>query len=161
MAEKGIVPILANDTPKYNAEIIVKSLVYSCTILSENTIDIPIAFVVGYILLMTFSSNSPKTTPKTTAYLRVSTIDQDIEKNKAAILALANHKLLGHVTFVEEKLSGKVPWRKRNCRHPGYRPKRGQHHRLGVVPARQKHAGMHGDPLHCDPQRHQYLCRQR
>src|SRR4051794_14667576 len=62
---------------------------------------------------MTFSLNSSKTTPKTTAYLRVSTIDQDIEKNKAAILALANHKVLGHVTFVEEKVSGKVPWRKR------------------------------------------------
>lgn len=50
---------------------------------------------------------------KTIAYLRVSTIDQDIEKNKAAILALANHKILGHVQFIEEKVSGKVSWRKR------------------------------------------------
>jgi DNA invertase Pin-like site-specific DNA recombinase len=65
------------------------------------------------MVFMTFLSNTIKTTPKTTAYLRVSTIDQDIEKNKAAILALANHKLLGHVRFVEEKVSGKVPWRKR------------------------------------------------
>jgi DNA invertase Pin-like site-specific DNA recombinase len=62
---------------------------------------------------MTFSSNTAKITPKTTAYLRVSTIDQDIEKNKSAILALANHKVLGHVHFVEEKISGKVSWRKR------------------------------------------------
>jgi DNA invertase Pin-like site-specific DNA recombinase len=62
---------------------------------------------------MPFSSNTSKTTPKTIAYLRVSTIDQDIEKNKAAILALANHKLLGHVQFVEEKVSGKISWRKR------------------------------------------------
>jgi DNA invertase Pin-like site-specific DNA recombinase len=43
----------------------------------------------------------------------VSTIDQDIEKNKAAILALANHKVLGHVQFVEEKVSGKISWRNR------------------------------------------------
>jgi DNA invertase Pin-like site-specific DNA recombinase len=62
---------------------------------------------------MTFSSNTAKTVPKTIAYLRVSTIDQDIEKNKSAILALANHKVLGHVQFVEEKVSGKISWRKR------------------------------------------------
>lgn len=47
------------------------------------------------------------------AYLRVSTIDQDLEKNKAEILHLANDKKLGHVEFVEEKVSGKVHWRKR------------------------------------------------
>jgi DNA invertase Pin-like site-specific DNA recombinase len=51
--------------------------------------------------------------PKTVAYLRVSTIDQDIEKNKAAILNLANEKKLGHVRFIEEKTSGKISWRKR------------------------------------------------
>jgi DNA invertase Pin-like site-specific DNA recombinase len=62
---------------------------------------------------MTFSSNTAKNTPKTIAYLRVSTIDQDIEKNKSAILALANSKVLGHVHFVEEKVSGKTSWRKR------------------------------------------------
>lgn len=50
---------------------------------------------------------------KTTAYLRVSTIDQDIEKNKAAILHLANDKNLGKVHFVEEAISGKISWRKR------------------------------------------------
>ena len=62
---------------------------------------------------MTFPVNTPKTTPKTIAYLRVSTIDQDIGKNKAAILHLANSKLLGYVQFVEEKISGKVSWKKR------------------------------------------------
>ena len=50
---------------------------------------------------------------KTIAYLRVSTIDQDIEKNKASILHLANNKDLGKVYFIEEKASGKTPWRKR------------------------------------------------
>lgn len=50
---------------------------------------------------------------KTVAYLRVSTIDQDIQKNKAAILSFANENNLGKVHFVEEKVSGKVPWRER------------------------------------------------
>ncbi|BDS15692.1 recombinase family protein [Aureispira anguillae] len=49
----------------------------------------------------------------TIAYLRVSTIDQDIEKNKADILHLANDKNMGKVEFVEEKISGTIPWRKR------------------------------------------------
>jgi len=51
--------------------------------------------------------------PKTVAYLRVSTIDQDIEKNKNDILHLANDKDLGKVKFVEEKVSGRVSWKKR------------------------------------------------
>lgn len=50
---------------------------------------------------------------KTVTYLRVSTIDQDIEKNKAAILNLANEKNFGKVHFVEETISGKISWRKR------------------------------------------------
>lgn len=50
---------------------------------------------------------------KTIAYLRVSTIDQEIEKNKAAILHLANEKNLGKVYFIEETISGKISWRKR------------------------------------------------
>lgn len=50
---------------------------------------------------------------QTVAYLRVSTIDQDVEKNKAAILHLANEKNLGKVTFVEETISGKISWHKR------------------------------------------------
>jgi DNA invertase Pin-like site-specific DNA recombinase len=50
---------------------------------------------------------------KTIAYLRVSTIDQDLDKNRADILQVANKKELGQVTFVEEKASGKISWRKR------------------------------------------------
>src|SRR5713101_4228176 len=50
---------------------------------------------------------------KTTAYLRVSTVDQDLEKNKFEILALANDKGLGQVEWVEETISGRVSWHKR------------------------------------------------
>ena len=51
--------------------------------------------------------------PRTIAYLRVSTSDQDVDKNKADILLLAHRKDLGHVHFVEETVSGRVPWRQR------------------------------------------------
>lgn len=67
-----------------------------------------------------FSLNSRKmtdktsqTTRKTIAYLRVSTLDQDIEKNKANILHFANHHDLGKTHFVEEIASGRTPWRAR------------------------------------------------
>jgi DNA invertase Pin-like site-specific DNA recombinase len=50
---------------------------------------------------------------KTFAYLRVSKVEQDLEKNKMDILKLAHDEQLGHVYFVEEKVSGKVSWRKR------------------------------------------------
>ena len=40
---------------------------------------------------------------KNIAYLRVSTSNQDLEKNKMEILRLANEKRLGHIDFVEEK----------------------------------------------------------
>jgi DNA invertase Pin-like site-specific DNA recombinase len=50
---------------------------------------------------------------QTFAYLRVSKLDQDLEKNKADILKLANDTHLGHVQFIEEKVSGKISWRKR------------------------------------------------
>ncbi|EFH86408.1 recombinase family protein [Ktedonobacter racemifer] len=50
---------------------------------------------------------------QTFAYLRVSKLDQDLDKNKTDILRLAHEKRLGHVEFVEEKISGKVSWRKR------------------------------------------------
>ena len=55
----------------------------------------------------------PQATQKTVAYLRVSTLDQDIEKNKADILHFANHHDLGKVHFVEEVASGRTPWRAR------------------------------------------------
>ena len=50
---------------------------------------------------------------KTIAYLRVSTEKQNLEKNKADILKLANEKRLGHVDWVQEKVSGKVSWKER------------------------------------------------
>ena len=43
----------------------------------------------------------------TYAYLRVSTIDQDTEKNKLEILRFANDNKLGNIQFVEEQISGK------------------------------------------------------
>lgn len=50
---------------------------------------------------------------RTIGYLRVSTMDQDLEKNKSDILKLANEKKLGHVDWVEEKVSGIKDWKKR------------------------------------------------
>jgi DNA invertase Pin-like site-specific DNA recombinase len=49
----------------------------------------------------------------TFAYLRVSTLDQDLQKNKSDILQLANDKQLGHVEWVEEKASGRITWKQR------------------------------------------------
>jgi DNA invertase Pin-like site-specific DNA recombinase len=46
--------------------------------------------------------------PTTTAYLRVSTTDQDLEKNKFDILKLANEKNLGQVRWIEEHISGRI-----------------------------------------------------
>src|ERR1700730_14629972 len=57
-----------------------------------------------------------KSTPPSSSvigYLRVSTADQNLEKNKADILQLANHHDLGRVSFVEEKISGTVSWPER------------------------------------------------
>ncbi|MEW6657381.1 MAG: recombinase family protein [Thermodesulfobacteriota bacterium] len=51
--------------------------------------------------------------PKVIGYLRVSTQDQDLEKNKAEILLFANEHRLGHVEWVEEKVTGAKTWRKR------------------------------------------------
>ena len=54
--------------------------------------------------------------PKTVGYLRVSTIDQDTEKNKNEILKLANNKDFGKVEWVEEKASGKISWKQRKIK---------------------------------------------
>src|SRR5436309_15379109 len=51
--------------------------------------------------------------PQTFVYLRVSKVDQDLEKNKADILKLSDDLHLGHVQFIEEKVSGRIFWRKR------------------------------------------------
>jgi len=50
---------------------------------------------------------------RTIGYLRVSTADQDLDKNKGDILKLANEKQLGNVEWVEEKVSGAKDWKKR------------------------------------------------
>ena len=50
---------------------------------------------------------------KNIAYLRVSTVEQDLEKNKADILTFANNKDFGKVKFVEEKVSGTKNWKHR------------------------------------------------
>ena len=59
------------------------------------------------------TNNSRLPSSSVVGYLRVSTADQDLEKNKADILQLANNHDLGRVHFVEEKISGKVSWRNR------------------------------------------------
>ena len=55
----------------------------------------------------------PEKPSRTVGYLRVSKDTQDLDKNRADILILANKEDLGRVEFVEEKVSGKIPWRKR------------------------------------------------
>lgn len=50
---------------------------------------------------------------RTIGYLRVSTTDQGLDKCKIDILRLANDKRLGHVEWIEEKVSGVKDWRKR------------------------------------------------
>src|SRR5258708_40033040 len=62
-------------------------------------------------------SLSQQSNPITRAYLRVSTPDQNTEKNKADVLALANSKHLGHVEFYEDVCSGKIHWRQRKIGH--------------------------------------------
>ena len=53
---------------------------------------------------------------KTIAYLRVSTVEQDLEKNKADILSFANNRDFGKVKFVEEKVSGTKNWKARKIK---------------------------------------------
>jgi DNA invertase Pin-like site-specific DNA recombinase len=50
---------------------------------------------------------------RTIAYLRVSTVEQDLDKFRSGVLAFANTKDFGKVDFVEEKISGMKSWRKR------------------------------------------------
>ena len=53
---------------------------------------------------------------RTMAYLRVSTQDQDTEKNKRDIKVFAHDRDFGKVEFIEEKISGKVPWKQRKIK---------------------------------------------
>jgi DNA invertase Pin-like site-specific DNA recombinase len=57
--------------------------------------------------------NAAPKTRKNIGYLRVSTGNQELEKNKSDILKLANDLDLGKVIFTEEVISGKVNWKKR------------------------------------------------
>ncbi len=49
----------------------------------------------------------------TYAYLRVSTLEQNTEKNKIDVLKFANDKKLGNVNFIEEQISGKANFKNR------------------------------------------------
>jgi DNA invertase Pin-like site-specific DNA recombinase len=53
---------------------------------------------------------------KVVGYLRVSTANQDLNKNKADILKYANDHKLGNVDFIEEVVSGKVSWKERKIK---------------------------------------------
>jgi len=53
---------------------------------------------------------------KTVGYIRVSTPNQDTKKNRHAILEFANSKEFGRVKFIEEKVSGKINWKKRKTK---------------------------------------------
>lgn len=91
------------------------------------------------------TKNSPPVY-KTIGYLRVSTNDQELEKNKSDILHLANHPNLGRVNFVEEIVSGKVSWKKRKIAEVIAEFQKGDNlDRQRVVASRQKYARMYGD----------------
>ncbi len=59
------------------------------------------------------AKDQPEVKKQVFGYLRVSTTEQELEKNRADILKLANERDLGQVTFIEEKASGKINWRQR------------------------------------------------
>lgn len=59
------------------------------------------------------SDQMPSDPLRVIGYLRVSTQDQDLEKNKADILLFANERRLGNVDWVEERVSGTKGWRTR------------------------------------------------
>jgi DNA invertase Pin-like site-specific DNA recombinase len=51
--------------------------------------------------------------PKVIGYLRVSTVEQDTDKNEAAVLRFANTHQFGKVQFISEKISGTTSWKNR------------------------------------------------
>lgn len=57
-----------------------------------------------------------RTKNRTIGYLRVSTAEQDTEKNEMDILKFANFHDFGKVEFVSEKVSGLKSWKKRKLR---------------------------------------------
>ena len=69
---------------------------------------------VNFLIALFLHVKKMKGQPMTVyAYLRVSTLEQDTEKNKLEILKFANDKRLGNVEFIEEKVTGKLHFRKR------------------------------------------------
>jgi DNA invertase Pin-like site-specific DNA recombinase len=54
-----------------------------------------------------------KSEGKAFGYLRVSTLSQDLQKDKHEILMLANDLKLGSIQWTEETISGKVSWKDR------------------------------------------------
>lgn len=79
-------------------------------------------------MILAFTSNSTSgaaTMARVIGYLRVSTADQDVEKNKADILNLNNEKKLGHVEWIEEKVSGTKDWKKRELGRVFFELKKG------------------------------------
>ena len=51
--------------------------------------------------------------PRVISYLRVSTEEQDLEKDKFEILKYVNQKELGNVKFFSEVVSGRINWKER------------------------------------------------
>jgi DNA invertase Pin-like site-specific DNA recombinase len=66
---------------------------------------------------MKIKKTIPKAKNKTYAYLRVSTFEQNNEKNKSDILKFANDRDFGKVHFVEEKVSGIKSWKERKIKN--------------------------------------------
>jgi DNA invertase Pin-like site-specific DNA recombinase len=54
--------------------------------------------------------------PRNVGYLRVSSQEQDTEKNKADILRFSNDRGFGTVSFIEEKVSGTTSWKDRKIK---------------------------------------------
>ena len=53
---------------------------------------------------------------KTVAYLRVSTLEQDLDKNRHDILEFSNDQAFGRVEWVDEKVSGTKNWKERKLK---------------------------------------------
>jgi len=63
----------------------------------------------------TFSLNSPRTV----AYLRVSTLDQDLEKNTADILKSANSLKLGRAYWIKKNEEETYLEKEKDCGNSG------------------------------------------
>ena len=70
-------------------------------------------FIRGIYLFIESGRMMAENASRTIGYLRVSRESQDLDKNRADVLTLANREDLGRVEFVDEKASGRIAWRKR------------------------------------------------